>query len=55
MWYIIFVVWLIGALVAYFVFIRKWDSQSQAAKIYFSIIWPLVLPLYLVHLLYHKG
>jgi len=49
MWYIIiFVVWLIGAIVSYKYFDLGW---GKAEKIYFSIIWPLLIPLYLIYLM----
>ena len=52
---IIAVVWLVGIFFAYKCFTSKWESQSKAEQVYFSIIWPLLIPLYIVHLIYHKG
>lgn len=51
MW-ILLVLWLIGIPVSYKWFINKWN-QSKGEKIYFSIIWPLLIPLYVVYLI-HK-
>ena len=51
---VLIAVWIIGIVVAYKKFISKWDN-SKGEKIYFSIIWPLLIPLYLIHLIYHKG
>lgn len=42
------VVWFVGIFIAYNKVINKWDNP-KGEKIYFSIIWPLMLPLYLVH------
>lgn len=53
MWYVILVVlWVIGALVSYKMFISKWDN-TIGEKVYFSIIWPIVLILYGIYRL-HK-
>ena len=51
MW-ILLVLWIIGIPISYKWFISKWN-QSKGEKIYFSIIWPLLLPLYVIHLI-HK-
>jgi len=52
-WIIALVVWLIGIPFAYSV-TKNWDGRSNAEKIYFAIIWPLLLPLYLIHYLHNK-
>jgi di/tricarboxylate transporter len=52
---IIALIYVIGIFVTYFCFASKWEKQSKAEQIYFSIIWPLLIPLYLIHLLIHKG
>lgn len=49
---IILAIWVIGIPVAYFWKIKEWEGKSKAEKIYFSIIWPLVLPLYGIHWLH---
>lgn len=51
---IIALIYIIGIFVTYFCFAKNWDKQSKAAKIYFSIIWPLLIPLYIVHLIHNK-
>ena len=54
MWYIILLaIWIIGIPVSYFKFIKNFDN-NQFEKITFSIIWPLLLPLYLIHYLHNK-
>lgn len=54
MWYIILlVVWAIGAFVTYHKYINRW-KQGKAEKIYYSILWPLVLPLYGIYCLHNK-
>ena len=53
MWYIIVaVVWIVGIFLSYQV-IKKWNL-SKAETIYFSIIWPCLIPLYIVHILHNK-
>ena len=54
-WIIALIVWVVGIFVAYNCYISKWEGKSKAEKIYFSIIWPLVLPLYLIHYLHNKA
>jgi len=53
-WIIALVIWLIGIFVAYNNFISKWENRSKLEKIYFSVIWPLVLPLYGIHYLHNN-
>ena len=53
-WLVILIVWLIGILVAYN-FTKKWDNKSKFEKIYFAIIWPILLPLYVIHFLHNLG
>lgn len=52
MWYIIgIIVWLIGVFVSY----KYFDlGTTKAEKIYFSIIWPLLVPLYIVHWIHNN-
>lgn len=53
MWYIIVaVVWIIGAIIAYPI-IKKWE-KSTAETIWFCLIWPCLIPLYIIHLLHNK-
>ena len=53
-WIIALVIWLIGIFVAYNNFISNWENRSKLEKIYFSVIWPLVLPLYGIHYLHNN-
>ena len=53
--------WIIGVLVylviAYFAYakiIKNWDGHSQFEKIYFSLIWILILPLYGIHWIHNQ-
>jgi hypothetical protein len=52
-WLIIAAVWIIGIPVAYHTVVKKWDNP-KAEKYYFSAVWPLLLPLYLVHYFHNK-
>lgn len=47
-WYVL-AIWIVGMVIAWF-FIKKWDNPV-GEKIYFTIIWPLVLPLFILHCL----
>ena len=54
-WIVALVIWLLGIYVAYDRFIGKWENHSKFERIYFSVLWPLVLPLYLIHYLHNKA
>lgn len=53
-WIIALIVWLIGIPVAYNMVTKKWDGQDKASQIYFACIWPLIIPLYIIHYLYNN-
>ena len=44
---IILVIWLIGIIPAYKLYIKDWENP-KGEKIYFSIMWPLIIPLYII-------
>lgn len=48
-WIIAAVVWLIGIFVAYKCVIKKWDNFSTFEKIWFSVFWPALVPLFIFH------
>ena len=50
-WYVL-AIWIIGMIAAWFI-IRNWDNP-KAEKIYFTIVWPLVLPLWIIHYFHNK-
>jgi len=52
-WFIVLIVWLVGAVVSYGLFMRKWNC-NLLRKVAFSLIWPLILPLYAIHYFYNK-
>lgn len=51
-WLIVLIVWLIGIVVAYKFIISKWDN-TKFEKVWFSIIWPCLIPLYIIHLIHN--
>lgn len=43
---------IIYAVIAYFVYSKvtsKWENNSKAENIYYSIIWIVLIPLYIIH------
>ena len=52
MWYIYALIWLVGAIVTFFI-VKSW-KQSWVEKIYFCLIWPFMIPLYIIHLIHTK-
>ena len=54
MWWIIgIIIYLVITYFAYTKYISKWD-KSKFEKIYFSFIWPIVLPLYGIHYVHNN-
>ena len=48
--YVILII--IYILIAWFTYNKvtsKWEQNNKAENIYFSTIWPLIIPLYIVH------
>ena len=53
MWYIIIaVIWLIGSVVTWFV-VKKWNMKKWE-KIWCCILWPCLVPLYIIHVIHNK-
>ena len=50
----IVIIYLLIAFGVYELIIKKWDGKSTFEKIYFSLIWILVLPLWLIHKAYNS-
>ena len=48
------VVWIIGIPIAYKLWISKWEDHTNFDKLYFSVIWPLVLILAGIHAVHNK-
>ena len=51
---ILLIVWVVGAFVAYYKFISKWNN-SHFEKVWFSIFWPLTLILNVIHRIHNAG
>ena len=51
--WITLIIWVLGIPASYFLIIKKWDSHSLIGKIYLSVIWPLLIPLYIIHWLHN--
>ena len=47
---IVFLIWLIGILITYTCFARKWD-KTLFEKIYLSFVWTALILLYVIHLI----
>lgn len=43
------IVWIVGIFLVYKYYFKKSTSNTKFEKIYFSTIWPLLLPLYAIH------
>jgi hypothetical protein len=50
---IVAIVWIIGGILAYKYFISKWDD-SKFEKIWFSCVWPCLIPLYIIHAIHNS-
>ena len=52
-WWILGIIYIIGIFFSYFKYIKNWKNPTWE-KICFSIIWPLVLPIYGIYRLHFK-
>jgi hypothetical protein len=48
-WWIL-LIWIIGFVVSYFV--GDWETLFE--KIWLSIFWPVIFPLYIIHYIHNK-
>ena len=55
-WIIVALVWIIGGLISYECVFKKWDEDdaTKFEKIWYAVVWPMVLLLYLVHVLHNN-
>ena len=54
-WWIIGIIAYIAiACFTYFKFTSKWESHTKLGQIYFSAVWILILPLFIIHWLHNK-
>lgn len=51
-WYVL-AIWIIGAVIAWFI-IKKWNNP-MSEKIYFTLVWPLIIPLFIIHYFHNIG
>lgn len=45
---IVLTVWVIGGLITYF---QIFKEEKQFRKIWYSVVWPALIPLYIIHLI----
>ncbi len=51
MWYFVaFLIWAIGGVITYILL----DTKKGFERVWLSIFWPVLIPLYLVHYLHNK-
>lgn len=49
------IVWLIGTVVSYSLVFKKWkEDATKFEQIWYSLIWPLVAILYVIHWMHMK-
>lgn len=53
-WLIVFIVYVILGIIAYKLFINKWDNTAFE-KVWFSCVWITLIPLYCIHYVHNKG
>lgn len=46
-------VWLIGIAVSYLLYLKKQD-MTDFDKVWLALFWPLLLPLYVIHVINNK-
>lgn len=53
MWYLIgILIYLVGIAVTYFI-VDKWN-RGTVETVWYSVFWPVLLPLYLIHTIYNS-
>jgi len=52
MWYVIAAVYVLAAVLTYVCVCRKWDNPTYE-KVWFSIFWIALLPLWVIHAVYN--
>lgn len=52
-WLIIGIIYVIGILLSYNLVISKWDNP-MFEKVWFSVVWIALIPLYVVYWLHNK-
>lgn len=50
---IVLIIWILGGIISYNFFIKKWDN-TKFEKIWFSCVWPCLIPLYIIHYISNK-
>lgn len=45
---IILIVWIIGIPIAYFSYFKKQEAFDKAEKIFYSIVWPAIIVLFIL-------
>lgn len=48
---VVAVIWIIGGFVTYNCVIKDWDN-TKFEKVWFSCVWPVLLPLFVIHWLH---
>ena len=46
----VILLWVLGGIFTYNFLIKKWESTTKFEKIWFSVVWPIILLLYLINL-----
>ena len=52
-WILVLVLWIVGGIFSYNKYISKWN-KSKFEKIWFSVLWPAIVPLYLIHYIHNN-
>ena len=50
---IVLIIWILGGIISYNFFIKKWDN-IKFEKIWFSCVWPCLIPLYIIYYIKDK-
>ena len=48
------IIWIVGIFLVYKYYFKESTSNTKFEKIYFSIMWPLLVPLYVIHYAHNK-
>ena len=52
-WIIIAIVYIVLGILGYLFIIRKWETPTQFEKIWYSVFWIALIPLWMLHKAYN--
>ncbi len=49
-------IYIVGIFAAYKYIFSKWEKNSKFERVWFSVVWPCLIPLFIIHMIrYYNG